>query len=167
MDQRARSTGFAIALAIVVLVLMPPFVGPGVRRVIMDGFAAICHQLPGRSAHVNGISLAVCHRCLGIYLGMLTAAPIAHVLHRWIKNRQEWAPSILLASLVPLSIDWAVDAVGIVDNVPLSRAITGWIFGLVAGYFLITAIDDLLESTARRRSRAVEDRSPNTPRTTP
>jgi uncharacterized membrane protein len=33
------------------------------------GFAVVCHQRPARSFWIFGGSVAVCSRCLGIYLG--------------------------------------------------------------------------------------------------
>jgi hypothetical protein len=34
-------------------------------------FSAICHQLPARSWHIHGESLAACIRCTAIYFGFL------------------------------------------------------------------------------------------------
>lgn len=136
--------GATLLLGILALATLPPFVGPGVRGVLMDAFAGVCHQLPDRSPHIHGIPLAVCHRCFGIYVGLLSAAPLFPLLAGLLHSRQKQAPVVLVASLVPIGIDWLLDAFHVVKNVPLSRAVTGWIFGLVAGYYLLRAIDDLV-----------------------
>src|SRR6056297_1218175 len=67
--------GWALALGgtLVLLVgaVLPPFVGPDAEHALRVGFQHLCHQLPGRSFEVGGVPLAVCHRCVGIYAGLL------------------------------------------------------------------------------------------------
>ena len=42
---------------------------PAIGFALYRGFAIICHQRPERSFWIFGTEIAVCSRCLGIYLG--------------------------------------------------------------------------------------------------
>jgi len=130
-------TGWRVALTVIVGVvgaaLLPPVMGETGRDVIMHAFSGVCHQLPERSAHIGGVPLALCDRCLGIYggvaLGILAfpAMPgMAYRLHRR-------AGMLLVVALTPLALDWAGPVIGTWPNVPWSRAVTGLLFGAAAG----------------------------------
>lgn len=139
-------TGWALALAlsslIVALATLPPFVGAGFRDVLMQGFSMVCHQLPARSPHVGDVSLAVCHRCYGIYLGLPLAVLGFLTLARWDCLLDRYARFILPASLAPAGIDWGLGVLGVVHNTPVSRLATGALFGIVAGYYLARALTE-------------------------
>ena len=61
--------GLITALAFV------PALGPSTFATIVRGsFAGLCHQLPERSFSIGGHTLAVCHRCTGIYSGLAIGA---------------------------------------------------------------------------------------------
>ena len=130
---------FGATLGVVVLALLPPFLGETARGVIMQAFAGVCHQLPARSPQIGGLPLAVCDRCLGIYgglaLGVIGYLPAA----RWQACVYRHAGLVLGAALVPLAVDWAGPMLGLWTNVPLSRAVTGALFGGAAGYLLARA----------------------------
>ncbi len=136
--------GWAGALALpALLVLMaslPPFVGPEWREALMKGFSTVCHQLPSRSPSVQGTPLAVCHRCYGIYWGLPLAALLFLALARWDRFFNRYAGLILLAALIPTSLDWLLGILGIWHNTSLSRLATGGLLGLVVGYYLARAL---------------------------
>jgi uncharacterized membrane protein len=136
---------FALTVLVVVLVTLPPFVGARPRLLLMEGFSVVCHQLPGRSPHLDGVPLAVCHRCYGIYWGLLLAVLGFLALLRWSQVFSRRAPLWLLLSLVPLTIDWGLSVLGIWQNTPLSRAVTGMVFGLAAGYYFAQACTQLFK----------------------
>jgi uncharacterized membrane protein len=131
----------AVGLGIVVLATLPPFVGEAAGSYLMQAFEMVCHQLPGRSPHIDGVQLAVCHRCYGIYWGL----PLASLLYLGIKGRRldrRVAPLVLGLSLVPIIVDWGGDAVGLFTNTPGSRTVTGLLFGGVAGLFFVWSLVD-------------------------
>lgn len=129
-----------IATALLVLVVtLPPFVGMKPRLVIMQVFSHACHQMPARSPHIDGVQLAVCHRCYGIYWGLPLAVLGFLALRRWDPFIDRHARFIILAALIIPAIDWGLDVVGFWHNTPLSRIATGGLFGLMAGYFLARA----------------------------
>lgn len=139
--------GWGIALLsslfIVVSVTMTPFVGAQARHLLMQGFAVVCHQLPGRSPHLDGVQLAVCHRCYGIYWGILLAVIAFLALTRWAQPFRRHAPKLLVLSLVPLTFDWLLGVLDVWHNTPFSRGFTGVLFGLVAGYYFAQACTQL------------------------
>lgn len=125
---------FAVGMA-----TLPPFVGEPLRTMVHMGFSPLCHQIPSRSPHVGGVPLAVCHRCYGIYLGL----PLAALLWIGLKRREAWvgthARALIIASLVPLGLDWTLHVLGVWTNTPASRVATGLLFGLMAGTLLARA----------------------------
>jgi len=118
----------------------------------MQAFAGVCHQLPSRSPHIDGVALAVCHRCLGTYLGLPAAVLIFSSLRGLWPFSRKAAPWVLLGAAIPAIVDWSGDVLGIWTNTPVSRMITGGILGLFAGYFLVAAIVDAF--VGRKRNRA-------------
>jgi uncharacterized membrane protein len=125
------------------LAVLPPFVSPSLRAVLMEGFASVCHQWPGRSPHLHGVQLAVCDRCLGIYAGLLVGA----VATRWgragWRRIRPWGLLLLLVLVAPAAVDWVGPVVGLWESVPVSRSLTGLVAGMGGGGFVV---DRLLAS---------------------
>ena len=138
------STGL---LSLVVLVMLPPFVSQGVAEILMAAFAPVCHQLPGRSLHIDDTALAVCHRCFGAYAGLF-AGSVVFLLSKGNLFKKSNILSrgrpmlLLLAAAVPALIDWTGDVAGFWTNSPTSRMSTGAWFGVLAGLLLASAVLD-------------------------
>lgn len=130
------SVALALSSVIVGLALLPPFVGETARGLVMQAFAGVCHQLPGRSPQIGGVALAVCDRCMGIYGGLAGGVLGFAIVARWRADVYRHAGRVLAGALVPLTVDWAGPVFGLWTNVPLSRAVTGAVFGAAAGYLL-------------------------------
>ena len=130
---------------ILALALLPPFLPPEVGGMLSRAFAPACHQMPARSPHIGGVPIAICDRCTGIYaglvLGVLGTGWGRSLWHRF----GPWRRYVLLGAFVPLGLDWAAPLVGLWPSVPLSRALTGLLFGGVAASYM----------THRLRRRAV------------
>ncbi len=141
MLSRISWTGWCVSILLMgilaVLASLPPWVGEQVRIALMLGFDPLCHQIAERSPHVDGVQLAVCHRCYGILVG-LAIGPIAALIIRGRVNRH--ASLLIVASLVPLALDWGLGIVGIWANTAESRLITGAIFGVAAGILVTRAM---------------------------
>jgi len=123
--------------AILALAVAPPFVAPAWRGLIVAAFAPACHQLPGRSPHIDGIALAVCDRCLGIYLGVLLGVAAAAALRSLWHTLGRRGRYVLIGSLVPLGADWIAAWIGLWQGTPWTRAATGLLFGAVAASFVL------------------------------
>ncbi len=154
LTPRARRGGALVATALAgvlcVLIASPPFLGEAGRTVIMQAFHAVCHQLPERSFHVSGEAMAVCHRCTGIYAGLLMGALLFPLLAR--ADAFLWHHSRLLLglSLLPMAVDWTGDALGLFANTPVSQATTGLVFGFAAAYLLARGLAGLFAPRPQR-----------------
>ena len=126
--------------------LLPPIVGPAVGVVLMDAFRHLCHQIPDRSFAVDGTPFAVCHRCTAIYLGLVAGVlvfPAVRVASVWWARHDRW---ILLAAVLPATLDWGGDVLGVWSNTVGTRVGTGLWLGLVVGVVFA-------RSVSLRRSR--------------
>lgn len=117
-------------------------IGPGLYRVdsfwMYDFFSKLCHQDPSRSFTVNGVQMAVCSRCLGIYtllaVGWL-AMPLFLILK--ITQRQALITFLLVAIGINL-IDILGNYLEIWTNTLHSRFVLGSLFGLSIATVLST-----------------------------
>lgn len=121
-------------------VWLPPFLPEAWRPAVMAVFSPACHQLPARSPHLDGVQLAVCDRCLGIYIGAFVGVLLAGGLRPVWSWLGEAGRYLLLGALIPLGVDWIAPLVGLWSNTPVSRGTTGALFGLVAALFTMTTL---------------------------
>lgn len=109
----------------------------------------ICHQLPSRSFHANGVQWPVCARCAGLYL----AAPFGAVA-AWIgrkrpvvRNVSAW-PILIWAGLptvATLAIEWP--GLGAPSN--LTRAIAALPLGAAIAFVVVREAGGLKRSAWR------------------
>ncbi len=117
----------------------------GLAEWIYLAFAPTCHQIAERSFHAFSHPLAVCHRCFGIYIGLLVgvlAWPAAQRAKAWLQQdlrRVVWL-------FVPTVVDWLLFG----WNTPTSRFLTGAVAGLALA---------LLASIAAQQLAATFDRT--------
>lgn len=145
------------ALLPVLLATLPPFVGPEARAVVMNAFAPLCHQMPSRSPHVMGVQLAVGHRTYGLLMGLPLGVLSFLVLARWEKFLDRHLPRVLAVASLPMAIDWFLGWFGIWANTPLSRLLTGALFGIAAGYYVTQG---LMSSRTASRSAPIREEPP-------
>lgn len=126
-------------------------------QIIYQTFGHFCHQIPERSFHVAGEPFAVCARCFGIYAGFLAGVAC---FPWWRRAAQKYFPSRwwLLAALLPMCLDVALEFFGMWKNTHTSRVITGAILGVVAAVYVVPGLIDARETLADawrafRRSR--------------
>lgn len=161
-DRRTSACARRVAGGLVVgmgLVLgaawLPPFLPEAWRAALMAAFGSVCHQLPARSPHVGEVPIAICDRCTGIYSGLLLGSLVMAGWRRLGGRALNQGRFVLLGALVPLGIDWIAPVLGVWANTPISRGLTGGLFGLAAGVFVL---DRLLRSSARAEtSLSVQD----------
>lgn len=96
--------------------------------------SSVCHQLPERSLEAGNLSVPVCARCEGIYIGFLFTAIILFIMFR--KKESELPPLyiIIILCLFVLStiIDGALSYFSIINSNNFSRLITGYLSGIAA-----------------------------------
>ncbi len=136
---RGWAPAFLLCAVLAVAATLPPFVGPLWRAALMHVFSHVCHQIAERSPALDGIPLAVCHRCYGFYVGLLcgTAVTIVLAARRAMLNRH--AVPILAIGFAPAALDWLLGVAEIWSNTPFSRTTTGWLCGTVAGVYMAFA----------------------------
>jgi uncharacterized membrane protein len=138
--------------ALCALILAPPVLAwngcPAAAAIIYFFFSPVCHQMPERSFALMGISLAVCHRCCGIYLGLFLGALTKNPwMHRSPATRRCW----VLAATVPLALDALLPFAGLWANTGLSRFIAGLWFGVPTASLLVHGIGELLHEAPWQR----------------
>ena len=110
----------------------------------------ICHQLPARSPHLFGESLAACHRCMGLYLGFTLGVatwPLLPALaHRLAAN-----PRCVVVCFIPLGIDWAL-----LENTAMSRFATGVVASFPVALLALIAIAQRGTGTSAIGQRATK-----------
>ncbi len=98
--------------------------------VLQRGFALVCHQRPERSFWLFGAPVAVCARCLGIYIG----AAVGLLL----RTSRKIALRVLIAAAAINVIDAAAEFAGLHDNWMMVRFVLGLMLG-AAGSLLIAS----------------------------
>ena len=114
-------------------------------------FGFLCHQIPGRSFHIDSEPLAVCSRCFGVYFGLWAGVgvyPLWHSIEDVTPLPRFW----LFASLVPMGVDWALTFFGIWENTLFSRFLTGFIVGVACATFIVPAVVEIIRNFSRRRA---------------
>ena len=117
---------------------------------IYSFFSYLCHQIDGRSLHVDGEKLAVCSRCFGVYVGLL-AGFIAYPFWRGVDNLQMMPKFWLFLACVPAAVDWSLTIFGIWDNTHLSRFLTGGLLGFACGTFIVPSLVEITRNFTLRR----------------
>jgi uncharacterized membrane protein len=143
------------AAAFVLMIVAAPWLAthghPIAAFAIYSGFKPACHQLPERSFHLFGAPLAVCARCTGIYAGVLfglAALPLLRGLGRPTPSRLWFA-----LAAIPVSLDFALGWLGLVQNTALSRSLTGALFGAVTAFYLMPGFVEVGVELAARKWR--------------
>ena len=144
----------AVTSGVLALALSPPLLSPMGRAVVMNVFDPVCHQLSVRSPVLGGVQVAVCDRCVGIYVGIVLGVASAGWGRRMWKKAEHHVRYVIFGSLVPLGLDWIGPVLGLWTNIPESRALTGLVFGAVVASFasdrVLRAVDRLWTRRAGR-----------------
>jgi uncharacterized membrane protein len=115
---------------------------------IYSFFSYICHQIPERSLHVAGEQFAVCSRCFGVYFGLLFGV-VVYPLWRGVDETEPIPRIWLIASLIPITVDWSLTIFGVWENTHLSRFVTGMILGVACATFIMPALVDIVRNLSR------------------
>jgi uncharacterized membrane protein len=112
-------------------------------------FSRICHQIPERSFHLLGYSLAVCHRCFGIYVGLfLGCFADLPSMHRSPRHRRVW----VVGAIAPLALDALAPVAGLWANNAFSRFSTGMLFGTLISSLVIRGCVECAREAPHQRS---------------
>jgi uncharacterized membrane protein len=107
-------------------------------------FHKVCHQRTERSFHVAGSPLAVCARCTGVYLGLLSGALLLPV-HGWfLRLIQPARKRLLLFLILPGVLHPLAGWLGLVPDLPLVRAATAFMAAAATACLLVPALMEAL-----------------------
>jgi uncharacterized membrane protein len=115
-------------------------------------FSPVCHQSPSRSFAFFGHSWAVCHRCSGIYSGLLLGSLVPFGWNSILQSprlRRLW----VICGTAPLLIDVMLQWSGIRTNTAVSRSLTGLLFGAMLSSLVLPALAEFREDARRRHPR--------------
>src|SRR5512138_2688166 len=90
--------------------------------VVYRAASIVCHQIPERSFFLSGLPLAVCARCLGLYVGAAAAAMPAMIRGFWGQDRRSriwnWSGPqsgvwmLLAMAAAPTAATWVLERSG-------------------------------------------------------
>jgi uncharacterized membrane protein len=113
----------------------------------------VCHQDPGRSFHWLGLGWALCHRCSGIYAGILLGSAFSSRASRWLALPGPRRLFVVSCSL-PVLLDAFLSITGLWINTPCSRIATGALFGVMLGTLMLAGLSEVLGSLNAFAARA-------------
>jgi uncharacterized membrane protein len=137
------------ALALTALVLAVPYLSNHsfvvLAFALQRGFALVCHQRPERCFWILGAPVAVCARCLGIYVG----AAIGLV----VRTSHAIAMRLLIAAAVINALDAATEFAGLHGNWMVVRFALGLMLGMAGALLISSSIsrEDLAPAEAGSR----------------
>lgn len=117
---------------------------PALAAMLYLFFAPICHQNPDRSFIIAGHALAVCHRCTGVYLGLLIGS-LTPPLRLGSLSTPPQRRALVVCCTLPLLLDVALSSLGIWTNNMSSRFSTGLLFGAMLSTLLVSGIEELID----------------------
>jgi uncharacterized membrane protein len=99
---------------------------------LQRGFSVVCHQRPERSFWIFGAPVAVCARCLGIYLGA--------AIGLFFRASRRLAMRLLIAAAALNLLDVATEFGGLHGNWMAVRFALGVALGAAGGLVISSAI---------------------------
>jgi uncharacterized membrane protein len=106
-------------------------------------YAPVCHQVASRSFHLLGHPLAVCARCLGIYLGFLAGLGL-YALSRGFRRLRLPPTLIFLSVSAPIVLDTLGNFIQLWSTSNLLRFATGILWGAILPFYFITGVAELV-----------------------
>lgn len=103
-------------------------------------FSFLCHQIPGRSPHLDASVFPLCYRCAGLYLGMLGAYAFL-ALGGGLRRTFPATPSLVVAisAMAPFIVDGIGNKFGVWDTPGLLRSLSGVAYGVALPLLLVPA----------------------------
>jgi uncharacterized membrane protein len=136
---RGKWIGFGVSGLFVGLIGLAVF-APSTDSVLAKlFFSKVCHQLTDRSYHLHGIALPVCVRCIWIYAGFA----IGHVLFLFWKPNNNRITQALIGVIALMIMDVGFELAGLYNNLFWTRAVSGFLFGLVVSRFTLLGLREI------------------------
>lgn len=144
MEVQAQQMKLYIPLLITSILLLIIGLGPGLfNQSALGGYSwqhqmfdLLCHQDPSRSYSIQGESMAVCSRCLGIYGSFALMVLLMPLISHFFTVINHLLLKLILATIVLNLVDVLFNALGIWTNTLHSRFLLGALFGGSLALFL-------------------------------
>lgn len=130
-----------------ILVFSPPILLEGNRTLQTAGhlvrlfFSQICHQQTDRCFIIAGHSIAVCARCIGIYIGFFLGVLGFPLLKRRIRFLEP--RSLLLLAGLPTVMEFLILRSRGIDLPALFRGVTGALLGFAAALLILPLLTEV------------------------
>ncbi|NOR14503.1 MAG: DUF2085 domain-containing protein [Candidatus Aminicenantes bacterium] len=118
-------------------------------------FSPTCHQIPSRCLTLYGNPLAVCTRCLGIYIGFFLGTCLFPVL-RGLSSESLPKAKILILMSLPIVIDTAANVVSPWASPHWLRLATGLIWGAILPFYFIPGVTDIFKKVELSDKKTIE-----------
>ncbi len=118
-------------------------------------FSPTCHQIPSRCLTLYGNPLAVCTRCLGIYIGFFLGTSLFPVF-RWLSSESLPKAKILILMSIPIVIDTAANGVSLWASPHWLRLATGLIWGTILPFYFIPGVTDIFKKVELSDKKTIE-----------
>lgn len=152
--RRYAAALIATAVALVLALAAMPILAPGsaLAPVASLTFHGLCHQDAARSFVAAGHAMAICHRCTGIYAGIvLGALAVALGVRARPRSVRGWSIAVLALG-GHVALGWIAPRV--FDLAPL-RVASGLVFGAWAGAAVAAALGSIGAPSASEQARDV------------
>ena len=103
--------------------------------VLTTFFSRVCHQDESRSFHIEGEKFGVCTRCSALYFGFFLGLLLLP-LSRGMKRKHFLPRKFFLFVIFPMILDVLLNTLGFHSSTPMTRVITGALFGIAMPWFL-------------------------------
>jgi uncharacterized membrane protein len=122
---------------------------PTAASMVYSVYSPICHQVDGRCFHLLEAKWGVCIRCSAIYFSFFLSLLFYPLIRRLSTPSypERWWVALAVA---PMIIDVVLNFMGIYPSTPLTRMITGVLFGWVLPLYIVPP---LLEGVAQLRNQ--------------
>jgi len=157
---------YILAISIIIIWITAIFLAPYLRNRAWPGyifiyslFSPICHQNPARSFFIFGYPLAVCSRCLGIYIGFLGGV-IIYPLFRGFSSLSLPRTKYFLALSLPIGVDTLGNFFRLWSTSNWPRFVLGFVWGIILPFYFITGLAELItaETTSKVKKYFLKSR---------
>ena len=129
----------------IALIVLAPYLkstGSSWSSLVYAVFGPTCHQIDSRCLHIFGFPMAVCARCLGIYLGFL----VGTCLFPWLGPVPPRLPRPLTFVIftLPIALDTSGNILGLWHTSSPLRLAIGISWGLILPYYVVPGLVELL-----------------------
>lgn len=139
VSNRGRWIGFAMSGCFMSLIALSVYsVVAGVEP-LARVFSMVCHQHVDRCYHLGGLPLPICVRCVWIYFGFA----VGHIVFIFWQPQLKRITQVLIGVIFLMFLDVFLEMIGVYHNVFWTRALTGFMFGLVVSNFTLLGLREL------------------------